>query len=329
MEQRNRGGNGAVCEAIKSHFDILQYIQASYPNYHFKEHTAGSFQCVEHNSLCVTPEKGLFIWYSQGAQGSVIDFVMFRDGIPFLEAVSKLRLEMGGTPQQFSPERYQAFAKKEHIMRLPPAVTGKYSRVFAYLTKTRGIDGAVVASVVRRKMLYEDAKYHNCVFVGFGDTEKPTYASIRSTGQKKTVMDLPGSKKTGWFVNHNSPSLFVAEAPIDVLSIMTLLKLGRKDYEAYSYLAQGGSGAVSVLPLCLRQNPGINRIYLCYDNDDAGRVATKEARRLLKESNFKGMVIDKVPLQNDFNDDLKAHRAQAASIKIQQTQEVSCHAING
>lgn len=320
---RDRGGNGEVCRAIKEHFDLLEYMQ-SY-GYRFKEKSSGgSFQCAEHGSLWVTPAEGLFVWHSQQRGGSIIDFLMMEEKLSAQEAISRLRGEMNGAQPTFQPQKYEARPEPKKELVLPEPLQGKYSRVFAYLTKTRCIDGQIVADVVRRGMLYEDAAHHNCVFVGSTEDGKPSYASIRSTGQKKLVMDVPDSKKTGWLIDNGAPALFVTEAPIDALSVMTLLKLGGKDYRKYSYLAQGGSAVIDVLEQCVARLTKLSRIYLCYDNDAAGRLASEAAQKMLTRTGFRGTVVDKLPMQNDFNDDLKAHAANAAIQKTQIQEETLC-----
>lgn len=316
---RDRGGNGQVTQAIKEHFDILEYIQ-SY-GYHFKEKGGGAFQGIEHDSLWVTPAKNLFIWNSRGKGGSVIDFVMLEDGLTLPEAISKLRGEISGTETSYSPQKYANFkSTPRKPFEPPPAVSGRYSRLFAYLTKTRGISAKVVADMVKRKFLYEDAKYHNCVFVGRDYEGTAKFACVRSTGEKKFVRDLPGSsKKVGWFVNANKPSLFVCEAPIDALSVMSLLQIAGKNPDDYSFLAHGGNPSRELMKYHLENNPNIRTVYLCHDNDDPGRALAEKIRKQCAEAGFKGQIVLKQPLSNDFNDDLKHHVQQAAQQAIQPT----------
>ena len=58
---------------------------------------------------------------------------------------------------------------------LPEAHTDMH-RVFAYLIKTRCLYRGVVAEFAKAKMLYEDAKYHNAVFVGYDAEGIPRHA---------------------------------------------------------------------------------------------------------------------------------------------------------
>ena len=57
-------------------------------------------------------------------------------------------------------------------------------RVFAYLTRTRCLDGSVVNAFSKKRMLYEDAKYHNAVFVGYDKDGVARHAHKRGTCTK-------------------------------------------------------------------------------------------------------------------------------------------------
>ena len=117
--------------------------------------------------------------------------------------------------------------------------------------------------------------------------------------------DITGSdKKIGWFVNNNSNSLLACEAPIDAMSLMTLLEYHNVSPKRYSYLAQSGVCTKS-LEYHLSKNPKIDTVYLCYDNDEAGHKARGQTRELLKSLGFDGRIIDKPPHSKDWNEDLQ------------------------
>ena len=48
-----------------------------------------------------------------------------------------------------------------------PEKNTEMRRAFTYLTTTRGISRTVLAEFIKRRMIYEDRKYHNAVFVGY------------------------------------------------------------------------------------------------------------------------------------------------------------------
>ena len=113
-------------------------------------------------------------------------------------------------------------------------------------------------------------------------------------------------EKLGWMVNPHQRAVFVCEAPIDAMSIMSLLQYGGKDFMDYSYYAQCGMPRKGSLGYHLEHNPEVQTVYLCYDNDEAGRVFTERAKKELQEAGFTGKLVVKSPVAKDFNDDLKA-----------------------
>ena len=69
--------------------------------------------------------------------------------------------------------------------------------MFAYLRK-RGIAAQVIRGFLEAGLLYEDAQYHNCVFVGRDRTGMPVFANKRGTYNQNGHSfkgDVPGGDK--------------------------------------------------------------------------------------------------------------------------------------
>lgn len=49
-------------------------------------------------------------------------------------------------------------------------------RVYAYLLKGRLLDRGIINFFVKQKLIYEDAEYHNAVFVGVDEQGVPRKA---------------------------------------------------------------------------------------------------------------------------------------------------------
>lgn len=87
---------------------------------------------------------------------------------------------------------------------------------------------------VRDGLIYEDAEYHNAVFVGSNPDGVPCHAQKRSTSP---VSDFKGNL-TGSVAEYSfhfvgeSEYLFVFEAPIDMLAYISMNKPG---WEKHSY----------------------------------------------------------------------------------------------
>ena len=115
---------------------------------------------------------------------------------------------------------------------LPEAHTDMH-RVFAYLIKTRCLDRGVVAEFAKAKMLYEDAKYHNAVFVGYDAEGIPRHAHKRGTytngdAFKGNVDSCDPRYSFHWI--GQSDTVYVFEAPIDMLSFLSLYRQNWKQH---------------------------------------------------------------------------------------------------
>ena len=190
--------------------------------------------------------------------------------------------------------------EKDHKpFELPPR-NDRMSRVFSYLLLTRGIDKDVLYEFVRKEMLYESADFHNAVFVGYDSSGKPRHAHKRGT-----VMSNPykgnvacSQPEYSFHFNGTSDKIFLFEAPIDMLSYISMHK---ENWQEHSYAA---SCSVSdrVLFQCLKDNPNIKNVFLCFDNDEAGQTANKRIADKLNSMNIKSEIL--IPIHKDWNEDI-------------------------
>ena len=97
-------------------------------------------------------------------------------------------------------------------------------------------------------------------------------------------------------------TLYVFEAPIDLLSYLSLFPEG---WQEHNYVACCGTSSIPVLEM-LRQLPQLRQVYLCLDNDAAGHAASERMAKLLEERGISAERL--VPQQKDWNDDLKAEQ---------------------
>lgn len=109
-----------------------------------------------------------------------------------------------------------------------PEVNDTMRRVFAYLIKYRFIDRNILTEFAKAKLIYEDKAYHNAVFLGIDENGVPRHAHKKST---LTIGDsfrgnVEGSNPAYSFhyisKNPHPHTLFVFEAPIDMLSYISL-----------------------------------------------------------------------------------------------------------
>ena len=241
-------------------------------------------------------------WYDHAARrgGHAISFVRQFYDKTFPEAVSML---LGRDGQGIIP-----IAKQEPQEPKPFALPKPYltmRRMYAYLTKHRCIDRDVVTAFVQEKLLYEDDPHHNCVFVGLDENGEARHAHLRSTSSQGKVfrINVEGSDiKHSFHKNGTDRSLYVFEAPIDLLSHITLYPAG---WLEHSYVACCGTSIQPVLER-LRQNPKLDTVYLCLDNDEAGEDACDGMMDTLEDM---GYDVERLrPEGKDWNDDLRAKR---------------------
>ncbi len=159
---------------------------------------------------------------------------------------------------------------------LPPANEDN-CRVFAYLRK-RGIAPQVIRAFLNAGLVYEDEKYHNCVFVGWDNSGEARFASKRGTYDKDGVSfkrDVLGSDKSIAFPIPCDPAVpwvLVFEAPIDLMSFCTLHREVRSNAVALCGLYNGA------LDTYLRDHPHLNHVVFCLDADGPGQAATEKLR---------------------------------------------------
>ena len=189
--------------------------------------------------------------------------------------------------------------KSHKSFELPPS-NDRMSRVFSYLLLTRGIDKDVLFEFVRNRMIYESADFHNAVFVGYDSSGKPRHAHKRGTVTSNSYKgNVAGSQPEYSFHWHGtSDKLFLFEAPIDMLSYISMHK---DNWKNHSYAA---SCSVSdrVLFQCLKDNPNIKNVFLCFDNDEAGQTANKRISEKLNSMNIQNEIL--VPTHKDWNEDI-------------------------
>lgn len=197
-------------------------------------------------------------------------------------------------------------AKRRKPFSLPTA-NQNMRRVYAYLVKHRGIDRSVVTHFVKAGLLYEDAQYHNAVFVGTDEHSVACHAHKRSTNSnsfgKAFRQNVEGSDPKYSFHHIGTDgSLYVFEAPIDLLSYISLHP---EDWSQHSYVACCGTSAQPVMWI-LDRLPQVQEVFLCLDNDEAGHTASL---RIAERIGERGIAADRLlPQAKDWNEDLIAKK---------------------
>lgn len=131
----------------------------------------------------------------------------------------------------------------------------------------------------------------------------PRQAHLRSTNSfgKAFRITCEGSDTRYSFAHFGeSGKLFVFEAPIDMLSYLTLHS---ENWQKHSYIAMNGVYKNAVFT-ALKNHCNLSEIVLCTDNDAGGIDAAERLTDILHENGYES-VSRIIPKNKDFNEDLK------------------------
>ena len=238
-------------------------------------------------------------WYShyESKGGHAVSFVMRYFGLSFQNAVEEL---IGGSAvvssQAIEPDKI----RESKPLVLPPR-SKTTNCLLCYLTRERFIARDVVEHFINVKTLYEDAKYHNCVFVGLNENGVPKHCHIRSTSGNYKRTEAGSQAEYAFHHNGESEWLFVFEAPIDMLAFITL---HRKDWYKHSYVALCSVSERALIHR-LNVNTKLRKVVLCLDNDNAGISACERIKGILKSSGYSDVRILH-SVNKDWDEDIKA-----------------------
>ena len=262
-------------------------------------------------------------WYDHAEEkgGGPISFVRKFYGLSYPEAV--MRLLDGEQGHAFGLAQRNSPREKKEFSLPPPSPTMR--RMYAYLLKQRGISREVVDTFVHAKLLYESAEpsadgskeYHNAVFVGLDEYGVPRHAHKRGLysfgeGFKRNVSGCDARYSFHCF--GSSDRLYAFEAPIDMLSFITLHPEG---WQEHSYVALCGVSGHALLWM-LEQAPVLQQVTLCLDNDEPGMKAARRIADVLLEKGYdKAGVL--LPQCKDWNDELIAQHGQTQTTNFSMT----------
>lgn len=284
--------------------DLLTYLKAYEPD-NLIHISNGTYCTKEHDSLKIS--NGLWHWFSRNIGGkTALDYLIKVRGFSFTEAVSKLSATSAPVVQKL-PVSEKKPAKSIEL----PRVCAYPLQAKQYLLR-RGINESLIDFCVENGSLYEDEKYHSCLFVGRDAKGVPLYGMVRSM-VSDFKGELEGSDKRFSFrieAENESETVHLFESAIDLLSFITLRMLRHEDWSAGDYLSLGGvyeiKGDRPNLPIPLQayleHHPLVQTVSFHLDNDEIGRKATEQIMRTL-EGQYK--LIDEPPKRGkDFNDNL-------------------------
>ena len=241
-------------------------------------------------------------WYShyERVGGYTIDFVKKYFELDFKEAMEEL---LG--------KRYTSVRDKSIRTQIPfrvPRVYENSKRVFNYLHYDRCINKEVINAFMREGLIFEDAKYHSAVFVGKDSEGKIKHLhkrAISSSSFKGNVESSNPDYSFNWIGNSNK--LFIYEAPIDMLSYISIYSVNWKNDSHVALCSTAPLAAIRIL----KEHPEIDTVFLCLDHDSAG---IEGSYRIAEELHALGKygVWRIQPDYKDWNEDVKSMHGKDA-----------------
>ena len=260
----------------------------------------------KHDSITIRGSK----WFDHKNQvgGGAIKFMQEFYGMDFQTAVQEL-LGRSISPLSNSPPKADTEEQKTRDFILPEPNSDMH-RVYAYLIKQRFISTDIITYFAKQHTLYEDKNHHNAVFVGLNENGEPKQAHKRSTNSIGSTFRITCSgSDTHYSFAHfgEDERLYVFEAPIDMLSFLTLYP---NDWQKHSYIAMNGVYENAVL-VALKNHSNLSKVILCVDNDEGGIEAVDRLRDILNENGYSN-VKRLAPPYKDWNEVLKAKNGAPA-----------------
>lgn len=292
-----------IAEARK--MDLLTYLK-NYEPYELVKVSADTYTTKKHDSIRIS--NGLWHRFSANIGGkSAIDYLIKVEGYSLPQAVNRVLNRVNISPPRYIKQE-QKTKEKQIII---PKKSSNNEQVIEYLLN-RGIDESIINYCIINNLIYQEDSTNNVVFLGYDNKGNIKYAGLRSTDNERFMKDAKGSSKEFSFriVNNKINTIHLFESSIDLLSYATLLKEKGYNWKNNNMIALSGvyqtqkEISQSKLPIAiesfLKNNSNIEEIILHFDNDNAGRNATKAFLFLLGDK-YKVRDIP-APVGKDIND---------------------------
>lgn len=278
--------------------DLLTYFKNYEPNELVRD-SRTQYSTKTHSSLKIS--NGYWNYFNGGFGGkNAVDYVEKMLGYEFPESIEYIIKKMNGRVPVYVPQA----EKRNNVTLILPEKNDNANRVKQYLN-SRGIDNEIIQKCIEKHLIYEEKHYHNAVFVGYDEMGNARYAGCRATNESKFKSDATGSSKQYSFKLESykkTDKIFIFEGAIDALSYATLFKLYGQNWEDKTLISLAGvyqpakiieqSKVPVAISNYLEKHPEVTKIYLCLDNDEAGRNATNALKTVMSD---KYEIIDRPP----------------------------------
>ena len=268
--------------------DLYAFL-VKYHDSEFK-HEGDSIRPKNNHSISIRMGYNGYSDFATGETGNSVDFLVNCMGYGLVDAVQAL------TEISTAASAPSTATQQDTVNNIPPQfpapVDGRYKNLFAYLTG-RAISAKTIQALVSRKIIYQEKKHNNIVFINF----ERDFAELHGTYTygKSFHGIVPNCRHDGfwWFrTSKNAITAYICEAAIDAISLYELHKMQKNPQDAYYISIAGVAKQAAIDRLKNSQLVPV----IAVDNDDAGQKC--------RERNVSLAYI--LPKNKDWNDDLNA-----------------------
>lgn len=259
----------------------------------------------EHDSLRILSDEKTFFWNSRGLNGhNVIDWLQKTRNMTFAESV---RLILGEDGEKHYEKAKETVPIKEKKKISLPLSADSIDRTWNYLLNDRRIDIEILQYVLSETLIYQSI-YNDVVFLGYDENGEVRFAESHTTetGSPNRPKNITGSdKKYSFHIdNKNSDTLYVFEAPIDLLShcslyLMKERLLAEKEsrninffaFSSVNRLSLSGANSKTALEGYLERNTHIKKLVFALDNDKVGMENAEKYMKQYSETGYDCKII--------------------------------------
>jgi len=268
-----------------------------------------------HKSLTILPDiPHMFKHFSTGETNNAIVFCQRYLNMNFKEAVESLigDKRISDTFLSKNPNK----VKKAREPFIEPKKADNYKWLFYELINNRKLSLEVVQHFVDQNTLYQSLEpnsksgsrpFSSITFL-VKDFDNNIVGAIKRGFDKGDYKGFKGNHKNsntsdyGFLHKGTTSTLYIFEAPIDMLSYMSMMAKNNKAWQKDSFIALGTTYTGAVKNYL--KNIHIDKIVLCQDSDIAGIEGRLKVLGDLESLDFKGKVLTHMPQGKDWNEDL-------------------------
>lgn len=279
-----------------SEVDLVQYLQDQGEKL---IKSGREFRWGRYSSVTIKGNK--WFKHKSGEGGNAIHFLREFYDYNFKDAVNLLLSYRESTGHVIDTEAIERVEPKEFVL---PKRNETMWRLYGYLLKTRYIDKEVIDAFVKEGLIYEDSKYHNVVFVGVNEKGEAKHAHKKSTYTSADGRSYRGNvegsdSRFSFHYLGESNTLYIFEAPIDMLSYISLHK---DNWQQHSYVSMCGIG-MQPIEHFVEEFSSIDTFVIGTDNDSAGHEGREKIQDYIVDNKL-GNVSTIGTEYKDFNERL-------------------------